>query len=127
MLIWRLSVAPDEASCHHRLCGHRPRIMRTLLNAGLGSLLVLFVACYSPPYGFYDDSSGKVIGMDGHGNYTIEDLNRDLRQNRVVVETGTYEDGGGEEITLTTSDGRTYKIRVWEREEKRAQYRVLGQ
>lgn len=103
------------------------RARRALLGAGLGSLLVLFVACYSPPYGFYDDSSGKAIGMDGHGNYTIEDLNRDLRLNRVVVETGTYKDGGGEEITLTPSDGRTYKIKVWDRGEKRAQYRVLGQ
>ncbi|MSQ47059.1 MAG: hypothetical protein EXR78_01530 [Deltaproteobacteria bacterium] len=71
--------------------------------------------------------------MDGRGNYTIYKYRRGSADepygegNKTVEEKGLYKDGGEDEIILTNSDGRTYKIRVWNREDKDAQYRVLGQ
>lgn len=74
-------------------------------------------------YGFWDDSiPGEThrIELDGYGGYEMNFLNS--AHEVVFFESGTYSDSGGDEITLTNSDGRTYKIRVWNRASKQPRF-----
>lgn len=76
-------------------------------------------------YGFVDDSiQGEThkIDLDGQGGYEMSYWRSP--HERVFLESGTYSDSGGNEITLTTENGHTYKIRVWDRGLKRPQYRL---
>lgn len=137
MVIAQFSTVQGNDIRPRRTCkradGRKLQATRNLLCAGIVALLSLLASCERQPYGFFDDSvSGERqhIVMDGRGGYKVYSYRRDsplTPQNRTTSETGTYEDTGREEITLTTSDGRIYKIRVWKREDKDAQYRVLGQ
>lgn len=77
------------------------------------------------PYGFVDDSiQGQVhnIVMNGWGRYKVSFWSSG--QKPIIIETGTYSDPGDNEITLIAKDGHTYKIRVWDRDSKRPQYRL---
>lgn len=81
----------------------------------------------SSPSGYFDDSvQGQVyhLLLDGKGKYKIRFKPKRSNQKYAIIETGTYSDPGDNEITLTTQNGRTYKIRVWGRDTKLPQYRV---
>jgi hypothetical protein len=76
-------------------------------------------------YSFVGDSilgEDHKIELDGQGGYEMSYW-RSIHE-RVFLETGTYSDSGNNEISLTTNDGRVYKIRVWDRRSKRPQYRL---
>jgi hypothetical protein len=101
-----------------------------LLIAGI--LTIATVAAFiaykdALPYGFVDDSTqGEIhqIDLDGQGGYEMRFLRSFPPHERVFLESGTYSDPGGDEITLTAENGHTYKIRVWGRNSKRPQYRL---
>jgi hypothetical protein len=85
-----------------------------------------FIAYNTPrPYRFMDDSvlgENNIIELDGQGGYEMSHWHS--LHKRIFLDSGTYSDPGGNEITLTNGDGRSYKIRVWDRRSKRPQYRL---
>jgi hypothetical protein len=96
------------------------------LSIALYSVAIATIFIYNiSPYGFVDDSvQGQVhnIVMNGWGRYEVSFWFSS--QKPIIIETGTYSDPGDNEITLTSKEGHTYKIRVWGRGTKRPQYRL---
>lgn len=105
-------------------------VLIALLIAGILTIATVtaFIAYKDAlSYGFVDDSTqGEIhkIDLDGQGGYEMNFLRSPPPHERVFLESGTYSDPGGNEITLTTENGHIYKIRVWDRDLKRPQYRL---
>jgi hypothetical protein len=81
----------------------------------------------SLPYVFFDDSihtERHQLELDKRGGYEISYWRS--KNERIFSESGTYSDSGGNALTLTNGDNRTYKVQVWGRDSERPQYRVIG-
>jgi hypothetical protein len=92
------------------------------------TLTIITVYVYNNPSGYFDHSvPGKIyhILLDGKGKYKIRFKLKRSGQRYTIIENGTYSDPGYNEITLTTQNGRTYKIRVWGRGTKLPEYRIM--